>query len=293
MKINRLYWLDLLRFTLLISMILYHFYWDLSYFNFINISSFNNKLWQYLAHITAAGFLLVSGFSLTLSYFIGNKANFKKRFITRLAKLLIASLAISIITYFIFPQNYIYFGIIHHITIDSIILLILFKRSIALNIILVLFFLLFNKHFITIPALSWIGLSDFIKPSLDFVPIFPWTAYMIIGSILARLYLKINIALYIKQNNFIILCSKNSLIIYLIHQPILFSIVLLINLFLTHNITTNQKQQFLNSCIKQCHLSKYNDKYCTKYCSCVITKLSAHNIEQSIKSCINQKKAGI
>lgn len=286
-KINRLYWLDFLRFALLFSMILYHFYWDLSYFNLINNSPFSKKLWQYFAHATAAGFLLISGFSLTLSYFLGDNANFKTRFIIRLSKLVISALAITIITYVVFPQNYIYFGILHQIAIASLILLILFRLSIILNIICVFILLLFNKQFITMPAFSWVGLSNFVKPSLDFVPIFPWTAYIIIGSILARLYLKVNIIFYTKKNKFITFCSKNSLIIYLIHQPILFSIVYLINILLQQNIITQHKHEFINACIQQCHLSKYSNKYCTKYCSCVMSKLYSQKLEQSIKSCIN------
>lgn len=273
MKSSRLYWLDCARFILIICMIIYHTYWDLSYFHLIKVTPEYNKYWRYFAHFTAAGFLTISGFSLTLSYYKKRNTNFTKRFI----KLLFAALCISLITYYIFPNDYIYFGILHQICTASLLQLVLFQRSIIFNSLIALFLFSFKVKFILPPALAWLGISTNIPASVDFVPIFPWTGWVIIGSILARLYLKHPIATSNKTNKLILWVSKHSLTIYLLHQPIIFTTLWLF----TYN-NFNQ-QSFRQSCLKHCELGVS----CSNYCNCMEINLHNNNFPQAVKKCIS------
>lgn len=275
---NRLYWLDLLRSIFLFFMIIYHFYWDLIYFHYINNSAFANLLWTKFAHLTAIGFLTIVGFSLTLSFELGNKSTFNKRFFTRLLKIATSALAISIVTYIIFPENYIFFGILHQILISSLLLFFLLRFNILISILFVLFFLLYNYKNVYSSYFLWLGLSPITTSSLDFVPIFPWTAWTIIGSIIGKFYIKYKIIWNMKPNNFISWFSKKSLFIYLIHQPILFGLVFIFNFY-------SLEPTFIANCQQICVKNKYPYNYCKKYCSCMDKNLSIKNFKNAVNYC--------
>lgn len=284
-KIHRLYWLDFLRSMLLIFMISYHLYWDLLYFNFINNIPFFNNYATYFAHFTAIGFLIVTGFSSSLSFYCGDKVTYKQRFFKRFIKIFIAAISISIITYFLFPDNYIYFGILHQICVSSLLLFFTIEYKIYYNIALALFFLFYTNHFITNHYFDWLGLNSTAKNAFDFVPIFPWTAYAIIGAILGKLYLKYNLNINIKPNKYISWFSQNSLNVYLVHQPILFGILFIIASYFPQKSISFNSQFFKTNCEKICYANKYSYKYCLRYCKCMNEHLQYSDIKTSVRFC--------
>lgn len=288
---HRLYWLDLIRAGLVLAMIGYHFYWDLVYFQIIHETAHQTYLSRVFAHTIAVGFLFVAGFSIVIS---SQKNNFVKKFLWRFGKILSAAFAISYMTYIIFPQDFIYFGILHEIAISSLLIACLLRANFVIDFLIAAAIIILSYRLQdTNPAnnvLPYLGLAKNVKSSVDFVPIFPWSAFAVLGSAVAKLYLKNNLT---STNNpkkrylgkkIILILSEYSLLIYLVHQPILFGALY----FNKNMIYMQNKIDFIQNCITKCSENN-NQKICPTYCKCMQNKLKTTQalspIEQAVKLC--------
>lgn len=221
--------IDILRGIAIIMMIIYHFLFDLNYF-------FNAKIplttgfYGIFQKTTASLFLLLVGISLYLSN-TKSKAPFKK-YLKRGVIVFCYGLLISLVTYIIFREQYVIFGILHLIGI-SIILSYPFRKFNNLTLVLSLVFiflgLLISNINSTSNTLLVLGVhtSDFL--SLDYFPIFPWFGVVLLGLSLGNLLYKkavvakLNLAF---QNNLLLrlltFLGRNALKIYLLHQVVLY-----------------------------------------------------------------------
>ncbi len=102
MKENRLYFLDFLRGTLLLIMVIYHYLFNLSYFfNYpVNLDVFFLKI---IPPVFSSCFLLVSGYSSNLSRNSFNRGLY----------VLFWGMIITIVTFLFIPEAPVYFGILH------------------------------------------------------------------------------------------------------------------------------------------------------------------------------------
>jgi len=173
-------------------------------------------------------FLLCSGISLQLSSSHKSVSNI----ITRALKLALVALLISISTYILFPTRWIYFGTIHCISLSAILAIPFIKRikfSPIVAILLIILPLIWKN------TLFWPELSH---KSMDYIPIIPWFAYFLFGMYLASIknhLVKLNFISSslktAKLNTILELMGKKSLWIYLLHQPIIYGIILGINTY--------------------------------------------------------------
>lgn len=147
-------------------------------------------------------------------------------------------LVVTVVTYFLVGDGFIVFGILHFIGI-SIILAYPFLRlkewnlGLGAAVIAVGFFL--QGQSVSSPWLLWLGLAPKGFYMLDYIPIFPWFAVVLMGIFLGN-------ALYGGyRRRFIlpdlsasalagVLCllGRNSLFIYLIHQPLIVAALVLL-----------------------------------------------------------------
>ena len=211
---------DLMRGIAIIMMIAFHFIYDLNSFGFSEIPLFTH--WAGIAWRCLIVFLFLSavGISLVIAHSKGIKF---KKFLKRLMYLGIAALFISAGTYVMFPDGWVYFGILH---------LIWFSTVIAIS------FVNLPKISLLIAALILIGsifdqpnlsfISYLLEPylplgSVDYYPLFPWLSFVFIGIYLGHhpYYQKI----FIFRLNWLEVIGKHALIIYLTHQIVLFSVV--------------------------------------------------------------------
>jgi len=219
-KLNRDQALDLIRGIAIIMMILFHLIYDLNEFGYTNIPLSNFWLTSYWRYLIVFLFLNAVGISLVLAY--GNSFSLNK-FIKRLFLLGLAALSVSISTYIMFPDAWVYFGILHLIwtgTLIAVFFTQLPKTS--------LFFaaLIFLSGYLNLTDLSFLRmlLSDYLPlSSVDFYPLFPWIAFIFTGIYLGHnpIYKKI----FFMKLPLLQLIGQHSLIIYLLHQVILFSLV--------------------------------------------------------------------
>ena len=204
----------------IIMMIAFHLIYDLNSFGFSDIPLFTH--WAGIAWRCLIVFLFLSavGISLVIAHSKGIKF---KKFLKRLLYLGIAALFVSAGTYVMFPDGWVYFGILHLIWFSTIIAIsfVNLPKTSLLIAALILIGAIFDQ-----PNLSFI--SYLLEPylpfgSVDYYPLFPWLSFVFIGIYLGHnpYYQKI----FIFRLNWLEVIGKHALIIYLTHQIVLFSIV--------------------------------------------------------------------
>lgn len=207
---KRIIEIDLLRTIAIIMMIVFHIAFDLYYFYGFPIDLFGS-VWQSFRILTASLFLIVAGIA----------TNFTAQPLRRAGIVLSCAALISMVTYIYDPKTFIYFGILHCIGLGMLVLIPL-KR-------LKEFTILIGLALALAPALSP------LRPTLDFYPPIPWIGLMLIGYGVGHyLYVRNNFRLPITINQSLITFpGRHSLIIYMIHQPIILGILYLIYIFFT------------------------------------------------------------
>src|SRR4051812_6361479 len=107
---------DAARGAALLAMAVYHFSWDLSFFQLIDTPVGTDPAWKWFARAIAGSFLFLVGVSLVLGH--GERIRWRA-FIRRVAMIAAAAAAVTVVTYFAFPGSYIFFGILHCIALSS------------------------------------------------------------------------------------------------------------------------------------------------------------------------------
>ena len=219
--------LDLMRGIAIIMMIAFHFIYDLNSFGFADIPLFTH--WAGIAWRCLIVFLFLSavGISLVIAHSKGIKF---KKFLKRLLYLGIAALFVSAGTYVMFPDGWVYFGILHLIWVSSLIAIFFInlpKTSLLIAAIILISSTLGQPNFTILSNIfeQYLPLS-----SVDYYPLFPWLSFVFIGIYLGHYphYQKI----FTFRSNWLEVIGKHALIIYLTHQIVLFSAVSLAYNFL-------------------------------------------------------------
>jgi uncharacterized membrane protein len=221
---QRIVLIDVLRGAAIVLMIAYHTCFDLNYHGWIQQDFNHAPFWQFARACIVTLFLLLAGISLRLNAQRASSTSFWHR----QGRLLAACLAVSLGSYLMFPQSYIFFGILHFILLASLAGR-LFVRFHYLTLIAALLVLAigigFSDPLFNAPALQWLGLMTYKPFTEDYVPFFPWFGVVLAGIFIGRLIFSP------PQSDWLIaplagmkplaLAGRHSLAIYLLHQPIL------------------------------------------------------------------------
>jgi uncharacterized membrane protein len=211
--------IDFLRGLTIILMVFFHSSFDLNYFGLIHVDIIKGPFWYFLPRLIVFLFFCAVGMSLSLVH--SEKIKWKP-FNKRLLKLVVCAGLISLVTYFMFPENWIYFGTLHSIALISLMSLPFLKYP---KTSLLIALALFIPSIIYDYNLPWPELSI---QSFDYISPFPWVGSSLIGIFLVSIgFHKIKLPTN-RINNFLNYLGRHSLVIYLLHQPILFGLTFVI-----------------------------------------------------------------
>ncbi|MBU5575147.1 MAG: DUF1624 domain-containing protein [Candidatus Aenigmarchaeota archaeon] len=211
----RIWQIDFLRGIAVLSMILFNYSFTLKFFNLINYNSI--FYWFFVPRFIAAMFIFISGVSSYLS--IKRNKNFFHTF-KRGVKIFTIGILITLITYFLFKEHFILFGILHLIGI-SIVLSYFFFKFEKFNFIFG-FIILFIGVFFNFSNQYLFWLFPQKISSFDYEPLFPWFGIFLLGMGSGKfVYYNFKPKNAEKMFNKICFLGRNSLFIYLIHQPVL------------------------------------------------------------------------
>ena len=223
--------IDALRGVAIVFMIAYHFSFDLNYHGWIH-QDFNHAAFWLIARAAIVSlFLLLVGISLVLNAQRTDSTSFWRR----QGRLLAACVAVSLGSYLMFPESFIFFGILHFILIASLagrLFLRLHYANLALSVLIVLSGWLYSNPLFNTPPLQWLGFMTYKPFTEDYVPFFPWFGVVLAGIFIGQLiFIKPRPALMtaprpgLQQLAF---AGRHSLLIYLLHQPVLLGILTLV-----------------------------------------------------------------
>jgi uncharacterized membrane protein len=225
---ERILWIDVIRGISILAMITFHFAFDLMYFGFTKSDLIYQPDWRLFERMIAFSFLFIAGLSLSITHV--SSINWKS-FIRRYGVTATCAVLISIVTYILFNNDMIRFGILHAITVSGLVGLVLLKLN-SLSLVLLAVLIFFINLLIPQPTegdyfWQWFIYTTETPNSLDYRPIIPWITPFILGMASYHLFKKWNLLetsniITFRELTILSWLGKNSLIIYLIHQPILF-----------------------------------------------------------------------
>lgn len=231
-KRERFWEIDAARGAAIICMLAVHAVYDL-----ILLGKMGGELgagfWGSLAFTTAITFVTVSGISFSISYSRHSaKRNFLEsypKFLKRGLLIFSGGLLITAATFFIVPKGFIIFGILHLIG-ASIMLAPLFFCFGEINILLGALVILAGAVAPAVDGPFWtipVGFHPHDFYSLDYEPLLPWFGFFLFGMSMGASFYPNGRRIYEfgdepgYAGKILSFLGRNSLLIYLIHQPML------------------------------------------------------------------------
>lgn len=242
---------DMLRGLAMVWMTVFHFCFDLQHFGFVQTDFYGNPVWtvQRMAIVTL--FVLCAGLGQSIALQQGQSSG---RFWKRWRQIALCALAVSLGSWFMFPNSYIYFGILHGMAL----MLILVRFGGAslgrwlwpLGALAMLMpRLAMGAHaqwpdldFLNQRAWNWLGLISYKPITEDYAPLFPWIGVMCWGLALGQWVLRRHAAVLERVGGVwaasvvgvplrgLAFLGRWSLSYYMLHQPVLIGVLSLVAL---------------------------------------------------------------
>jgi len=230
-RVPRVFLLDAMRVFAIAMMIVFHFCYDLRYFGWASWDIPEGNGWRHWRYVILSFFIFTMGVSM--GFATANGRNYKN-FYKRLGQIAFCAALITIMSLVMFSKSWIYFGILHFMVVGSCVVFLLAKINWKITMligiaILAGFFLGWLPRRWPFDSIS--ALPDYTE---DFVPLFPWLGVACLG-LAASQWLRqskpmIDWLSLIRRDDslgkVINFSGKRSLSIYMIHQPILFALLI-------------------------------------------------------------------
>jgi len=225
-------WLDMGRGLAILMMIAFHFCFDLTYWHLADFQLLSDWRWVVWRNGIVSLFLFIMGMSLVLAV-----EQITARFWRRLMQIACCAGIISVVSWFMFVDRFIYFGILHFVVLASLLGQVLLRlKSLDRRWLWLLLALIclgtawFPGADVLDPrTLNWLGMAAHKPQTEDYVPLLPWFGIVLLGMALAR---------SLQHSSYpqchadvpaicqpVVTLGRHSLLIYMLHQPLLMALL--------------------------------------------------------------------
>jgi len=237
---GRLDRIDLMRAAAMLWMTLFHFFFDLNHFGFIEQNFYRDPFWTWQRTAIVSLFLFTAGLSQAVALHQGQPWS---RFWRRWGQIVAAALLVTAGSMLMFPSSFIYFGVLHGIAAMLVIvrlsagwgawLWVAGATAIAAKHLAPLLISAWPAAgVLDTPALNWLGLISRKPVTEDYVPLLPWLGAMwwglAAGQWLLRHrphWLQGGAAMQGQLRQALVKLGQWSLSYYLLHQPVLIGLL--------------------------------------------------------------------
>jgi uncharacterized membrane protein len=223
--------LDALRGLAILAMVAYHFCFDLKYFGVTHWDFYRDPLWRSTRTVILSSFLLIAGASLVLADRNGLPP---ARFWRHVGTIAACALVVSIASFALFPDSWIWFGVLHAIVVSLLIARPLVRRptlALIIGAAVIAAGSLYTHPMFDNRTLGWLGFMTTRPHTEDYVPLFPWTGVLLLGvaagHTLARTGFRV-IGFAAKWPRWMTWLGRHSLAAYMVHQPLLLGALFLV-----------------------------------------------------------------
>ena len=210
-------------------MVAFHTVFDLQMFGLLPYGTTASPFFYWHARLVAGSFLFLAGASLWLAHGTGLRwPAFWKRWL----KLAAAAALVTAATYAALPDYYVFFGILHCIALCSLLALPFLRLPAGITAVsgaavMAASYDLPNPAF-NAPLLRFTGLATEPALTVDFEPLIPWFGPLLLGLAAAKALQGAGLLGFLSARPALKPLAwpgQHSLLIYLIHQPILMGLI--------------------------------------------------------------------
>jgi uncharacterized membrane protein len=229
--VARLPGLDALRGVAIVAMIAYHFCFDLRYFG-VTRSDFEHDIrWLTARTLILSSFLLIAGISAVLA---SRQPLPVRRWLRHIGVIAGAALLVTAGSALLFPRSFIWFGVLHAIAVSLLVAKPLVRRPLPAALAGVA--VIVAGIACASPAfdnrwLGWLGFMTAKPVTEDYVPLFPWMGVLFIGIALGHALVANRFRVLARLRTlprWLSFLGRHSLVVYLVHQPILLGVLALV-----------------------------------------------------------------
>ncbi len=227
----RLAGIDALRGCALCLMFVYHFAFDLRFYNVIAADFEHGAFWLGLRAIIVSAFLLLVGIGLVLADRAGTTP---AQFWRRIGIIAACALAVSVASWVAFPRSFIRFGILHGIAVASLLAWPVVRRprlALGIGCAVIVAGLVVSHPAFDAAALSWIGFVTTKPATEDYVPLAPWAGVVFVGIAAGHRLAHGGfraLAPLDAAPSWLGWLGRHSLAVYMVHQPVLLGVLWLV-----------------------------------------------------------------
>jgi len=230
--------LDTLRGAAIVWMTLFHFSFELNHFGYFKANFYGDPFWTWQRSVIVSLFLFCAGLSQAVAVQQGQSW---PRFLRRWGQVALAAALVTVGSYAIYPQSFIYFGVLHGLALMLIVARLTARcevwlwpmGAVALCLPWAAPFLHAawpGAEALNTPTLNWLGLISRKPITEDYVPLLPWLGVLWWGVAAGAWVLKARpqwlarpVAPALRP---LALLGRWSLSYYLLHQPVLMGLLM-------------------------------------------------------------------
>jgi uncharacterized membrane protein len=216
--------LDALRGLAIVAMIVYHFCFDLRYFHITRWDFEHDVGWLTARAAILSSFLVIAGISAVLA----ERQRWPlMHWLRHIGIIAVAALLVSGGSFLMFPRSFIWFGVLHAIALSLLLARPLLRRPVLaalIGVAVIVAGIAYSNPVFDDRMLGWIGFMTAKPLTEDYVPLFPWLGVLLLGVALGHALVHTRFTVLTPLRRLprpLRLLGRHSLIVYLLHQPLL------------------------------------------------------------------------